>query len=462
MSLLEQRLHSSRRAPRTNETARPREEPQRPNADGIVQAKQLIRERLLRLEEDKAFETASAEERRQRVEAAVREILRTASLNVPRLRQEELVRQMVDEVAGFGPIQELMEDPSITEVMVNGPGPGRVWVERDGRLQPTEMALDEAQIRWLIDRIVAPIDRRVDESSPMVDARMPDGSRVNIAVRPVALDGPYITIRKFRKALTMDRLIEFGALSEEVATRFLEPVVRGKASVLVAGGTGSGKTSLLNALSSYIPPDERIITVEDAAELQLQQPHVVRFESRQANIEGRNAVTIRDLVRNALRMRPDRIVVGEVRGGEALDLLQAMNTGHEGSMSTLHCNSPKDAISRLETLVLMAGEELPSRAIREQIASAIDVIVFLRRLPDGRRRVTQITEVTGIGTGRLEGQVLLSDLFRYDPEADRLVPSGRRPRRLLERLRLYGVELDPALFGAPEGGEEKEASAAWS
>lgn len=461
MSLLEQRLKGNRRAlrpmePRLEQTPRDRE------ADALEQAKQHVRERLLRLSEDKAFEGASGDELRRRVEAAVREILRTSRVQVPRLRQEDLVRQMVDEVAGFGPIQAQMDDPAVTEVMINGPGPGRVWIERDGQLEVVEgLALTTEQIRWLIDKIVAPINRRVDESSPTVDARMPDGSRVHIAVRPVALDGPYVTIRKFRKALTIERLIEFGTIPAEVVERFLVPVVRGKASILVAGGTGSGKTSLLNALSSFIPANERIITIEDAAELQLQQPHVVRLESRQPNLEGKGAVPIRDLVRNALRMRPDRIVVGEVRGGEALDLLQAMNTGHEGSLSTIHCNSPQDAITRLETLTLMAGEDLPSRAIREQIASAIDLIVFLRRLPDGRRRVTQITEVTGIGSGRMEGKVLLNDLYRFDLATDRLVPAGRAPRRLVERLRVFGVELDPALFGIHAALNE-EGEDGWS
>lgn len=453
MSLLESRLQKSRvpgaAADRAGDNT---QEPEAQQATALAQAKRLIRERLVEMAHQNLFLGQTGDELRRSVERAIRTIIQENDLQVGRLERDSFVREMLDEVVGYGPLQSLLNDPEITEVMVNGPGPGRVWIERHGRLEVTPLALDRSQIDPIIQRIVAPIDRRVDEASPRVDARLPDGSRVNIVVPPIALDGPYITIRKFRKALTMERLIEFGAIHEDIV-RFLQPVVAGRASILVAGGTGSGKTSFLNALASFIPDEERIVTIEDAAELQLQQRHVVRLEARPANLEGKGAVTIRDLVQNALRMRPDRIVVGEVRGGEALDMLQAMNTGHDGSMTTGHANSPEDMISRLETMVMMAGQELPSRAIREQVASAIHLIVFLRRFPDGRRRVVQITEITGMGDKRLEGKVLLTDLFRYDRVQDRLVPTGKRPTRLAEHIGTYGFSVDAFFPGSEAEGD---------
>jgi pilus assembly protein CpaF len=330
-------------------------------------------------------------------------------------------------------------------------------VERDGRIESTDLQFaDDRQYRAVIDKIVSAVGRRVDESSPMVDARLPDGSRVNAIIPPLALNGSVLTIRKFSKdPFTAKDLINFGTWTLDLMT-VMEACVRGKLNVLVSGGTGTGKTTLLNVLSGFIPGTERIITIEDAVELQLQQTHVVRLESRPPNIEGRGEVTIRDLVRNALRMRPDRIVIGEVRGGESLDMLQAMNTGHEGSISTIHSNSPRDAISRLETLVLMAGMDLPLRAIREQIASAIDVVVQIARLRDGSRRVIQITEVQG-----MEGDVVtLSDVFVFDYAAGRdehgrylghAVPTGIRPR-FAERLLDVGVELPATIFTASTRG----------
>lgn len=329
-----------------------------------------------------------------------------------------LVQEILDEALGLGPLEVLLSDKSVSEIMVNARD--QIYVERGGKLMPTPYRFaSEGQLLRIIERIVSPIGRRIDESSPMVDARLADGSRVNIVIPPLALKGPTITIRKFAaKPLKIDDLIRFGALTEPMA-KFLAGCIKGRLNVLVAGGTGSGKTTLLNVLSSFIPDDERIVTVEDAAELQLHQAHVVRLESRPANIEGRGAVTIRDLVKNALRMRPDRIVVGECRGGEALDMLQAMNTGHDGSLTTVHANSPRDSIARIETLVMFAGIELPSRAIREQIVAAIDLIVQLNRLSDGSRRIVQITEVSG-----MEGDtVTMQDIFSFKQSG--IGPNGK-------------------------------------
>ncbi|MEW5763278.1 MAG: CpaF family protein [Bacillota bacterium] len=366
---------------------------------------------------------------------------------LPRSERQRLAQDVLDEVLGFGPITPLLNDPEITEVMVNGPH--QVYVERYGRLEKTDVTFrDAGHVMRIIEKIVAPIGRRVDESMPMADARLADGSRVNVIIPPLSLNGPTITIRKFyRERLGMNDLIRLGTLTPQMA-RFLEACVRGRLSIIVSGGTGSGKTTTLNVLSSFIPPDERIVTIEDAAELQLQQEHVVTLESRPPNIEGRGQITIRDLVRNALRMRPDRIIVGEVRGGEALDMLQAMNTGHEGSLSTVHANSPRDALARLETMVLMAGMELPVRAIREQIASAIDLIVHQSRLKDGSRRITHVTEVQG-----MEGQViLLQDLFTFRQKGvqqDRIVgdftATGIRPR-FIDKLEARGITLPGEIF----------------
>ena len=370
------------------------------------------------------------------------------------LTSDQRVRLITDvqaDVLGHGPLEKLLEDPEITEIMVNGPD--MIFVERAGQLtrHPSRFASEE-HLRQVIERIVSRIGRRVDESSPLVDARLADGSRVNAVIPPLAVNGSSLTIRKFSKdPFKVHDLIRFGTLTPEMS-ELLQACVEARLNIIVSGGTGSGKTTLLNVLSSYIPEGERIVTIEDAVELQLQQDHVVRLESRPANIEGRGEITIRELVRNSLRMRPDRIVVGEVRGGETLDMLQAMNTGHDGSLSTVHSNSPRDAIARLETLVLMAGMDLPLRAIREQIASAVDVIIQLTRLRDGTRRVTAVTEVQG-----MEGQtVTLQDAFLFDYSAG-LGPDGKflgkpqatgvRPR-FTDRFNELGITLSPRVFGA--------------
>jgi pilus assembly protein CpaF len=364
-----------------------------------------------------------------------------------------LTADLADDVLGFGPLQRLLDDPTVTEIMANGPD--SIYVEQNGRLTRTASRFtSEEHLRRVIDRIVSRVGRRIDESSPLVDARLADGSRVNAIIPPLAFSGSTLTIRKFAKdPFGVDDLIGFGTLSPEMA-ELLHACVEARLNVIVSGGTGTGKTTLLNVLSSFIPDGERIVTIEDAVELQLQQDHVVRLESRPPNIEGRGAVTIRDLVRNSLRMRPDRIVVGECRGGESLDMLQAMNTGHDGSLSTVHANSPRDAIARLETLVLMAGMDLPLRAIREQIASAVDVIVQLTRLRDGTRRVTAVTEVQG-----MEGEtVTLQDAFLFDYSAGvdasgrflgKPVPTGVRPR-FTDRFTELGITLSPRVFGAAE------------
>ncbi|MDD4602003.1 hypothetical protein SDC9_14765 [bioreactor metagenome] len=370
------------------------------------------------------------------------------SVPIPRVDRTRIITEVVEEVLGYGPIDPLLKDDSISEVMVNSAG--QVYVERKGKLVLTDVRFrDDAHVMQVIDKIVAPLGRRIDESSPMVDARLPDGSRVNAIIPPLSLKGPCITIRKFAKnPLTIDNLIEFGTITREMAD-FLQACVEGKLNIVVSGGTGSGKTTSLNVLSSFIPADERIVTIEDAAELQLRQEHVVTLETRPANIEGKGAITMRDLVKNSLRMRPDRIVVGEVRSGEALDMLQAMNTGHDGSLTTGHANTPRDMLSRLETMVLMAGMDLPIRAIRDQIASAIDLIVQQSRLRDGSRRITHLTEVQG-----MEGDVItLQDIFIYEQtgkdENNKIIgqfkPTGIRPK-FMDKLAANGINLPNEIF----------------
>ena len=368
----------------------------------------------------------------------------------------ELVEEIATDVLGLGPLEQFLADPEVTEVMANGTS--SIYVERNGRLHRTEARFtDDEHLRRVIDRIVSRVGRRIDESSPMVDARLADGSRVNAVIPPLAVDGPSLTVRKFsRDALGTDDLVRFGTMTREMA-ELLRLCVLGRRNILVSGGTGSGKTTMLNVLSSFIPEEERIVTIEDAVELKLQQEHLVRLESRPANIEGRGAVQIRDLVRNALRMRPDRIIVGEVRGGEALDMLAAMNTGHDGSLSTVHANAPREAISRLETMVLMAGLDLPARAIREQIAAAIDLVVHVSRLRDGTRRVTHVTEVVG-----MEGEVVtMQDIYLFDfsagVDADgrflgHAKPTGIRPR-FSDRLAEHGFPVPAELLGVvpPKG-----------
>jgi pilus assembly protein CpaF len=385
---------------------------------------------------------------RRRVEELVEEKLRADKLPFSRQIRNRLVSDMADEILGYGPIEPLLRDPTVTEVMVNRPD--QVYCERFGKIEQADIAFrDYEHIRHVIDKIVTPLGRRVDESSPMVDARLPDGSRVNAIIPPLSLNGPVLTIRKFSvDPYTVEDLIGFGSLTQGMAA-FLAACVKIKLNCLVSGGTGSGKTTLLNVLSSFIPEGERIVTIEDAAELKLHQPHVVRLESRPPNIEGKGEIKIRDLVRNSLRMRPDRIIVGEVRGGEALDMLQAMNTGHEGSISTIHSNAPRDALARLETMVMMSGMDLPSRAIREQVASAIHIIIQVGRMSDGSRKVVSVTELQG-----MEGNVIvMQDLFTYQQkgigEGGKVLGSmqatGMVPK-FIDRFAAAGVHLGTEIF----------------
>ncbi len=371
------------------------------------------------------------------------------SVPLSRADRLQLLQEIADDVLGYGPIDPFLSDPDVTEVMVNGPH--QVWVERAGRLALTETRfVDATHLERIIEKIVGQVGRRIDESTPMVDARLPDGSRVNAVVHPLALGGPFLTIRKFAvDPFTADDLVGLGTLTEKVSG-FLRRCVHGRLNIIISGSTGSGKTTLLNVVSSFIPDSDRIVTIEDAAELRLNQLHVLGLESRPPNLEGKGQVTIRDLVRNSLRMRPDRIVVGEARGGEALDMLQAMNTGHDGSLTTIHSNAPRDTLARIETMVLMAGMDLPIRAIREQVASAVDLIVHLHRLRDGTRRVTQITEVVG-----MEGDVITTqDIFSFDfgmgiddagMYRGRLKATGIRPS-FSEHLEQYGINLPAELF----------------
>jgi len=392
----------------------------------------------------------SSEDRREVLMRSLEKAYQSTRLTLPTTLRDQLFHDILDEMLGFGALQPLIEDESGTEIMGNGPK--KVFIERKGKLVKTNVTFEnDAGVIRIIEKIIAPLGRRVDNDTPTVDARLPDGSRVNAVIAPCAIDGPTITIRKFKKdKLTVDQLISYGSLTKSMAD-FIRACVISRLNIVISGGTGSGKTTLLNVLSGFIPEDERIITIEDAAELKLQQDHVVRMETKPANIEGKHAVTIRDLVKNSLRMRPDRIVVGECRGGETLDMLQAMNTGHDGSLTTLHANTPRDALSRMETMCLMSGMDMPIKVIREQIASAIDVIIQQSRLKDGSRKVTYVTEVAG-----MEGDtVTLTDVFKFEQTAlstdgkviGELKPTGIRPL-FSPRLEAAGFKLGPEVFGA--------------
>lgn len=394
-------------------------------------------------------------DRSEMIKQRLQEVYVQTKVNLPEDMRQHLFDEIVDEFTGFGPIQPLLDDPDISEVMVNGPK--KVFIEKSGKVTKSGVTFDDDDhVMRIIDRIILPLGRRVDADIPTVDARLPDGSRVNAVIRPVSIDGPCITIRKFKKdKLSVEDLIKFGSLNKNMGD-FLRACVHAHLNIVVSGGTGSGKTTLLNVLSSFIPEQDRIITIEDAAELQLQQDHVLRLETKVANVDGRGAVTIRDLVRNSLRMRPDRIVVGECRGGETLDMLQAMNTGHDGSLTTLHANSPRDALSRMETMVLMAGMDLPLKVVRQQISSAIDLIIQQTRLKDGSRKVTAITEVAG-----MEGEtVVLTDVFKFEqtglgPEGKilgDLKATGIRPV-FGPRLEAAGFKLSGDIF-MPSGGSQ--------
>ncbi|MCZ7544774.1 MAG: CpaF family protein [Anaerolineae bacterium] len=420
--------------------------------DGYLDLKSRIQNKLLS-ELDPSMDISRTQEVRGTIEELFNAILSEEGIVLTRAERRRLFEQIVAEILGFGPLEPLLADESITEIMVNGPK--NIYIERKGLISRTEATFEnEDHVLRIIDRIVAPLGRRIDESSPTVDARLPDGSRVNAVIPPISLVGPVITIRKFSKVpLTVDDLIRFGSITPELI-EFLRASVIARCNVIVSGGTGSGKTTLLNVLSGFIPEDERIVTIENAAELQLRQDHVVTLESRPPNIEGRGEITIRDLVVNSLRMRPDRIVVGECRAAEALDMLQAMNTGHDGSLTTLHSNSPRDTLARLEVMCLMAGMDLPVRAIREQVASAVDLIVHQDRMRDGTRKVVKVTEVQG-----MEGNVItLSDIFEFEQTGieqgrviGRIRPTGLRPK-FIDKIEAAGIHLPPAIFGIGTGG----------
>jgi len=409
--------------------------------------KNRVQNRLI-AELDPSIDVTKTDEVRRTIQELFEQILSEENIILSRPERARLFEQITAEILGFGPLQPLLEDETITEIMVNGAK--NIYVERKGKLHRVPVTFESNEhVMRIIDRIVAPLGRRIDESSPYVDARLPDGSRVNAVIPPIALNGPTVTIRKFFKTpLTIEQLIQFGTLTPE-AVQFLKACVEARLNIVISGGTGSGKTTLLNILSSFIPTDERIITIENAAELQLRQEHVVTLESRPPNIEGRGEITIRQLVINALRMRPDRIIVGEIRDDAALDMLQAMNTGHDGSMTTLHSNSPRDTLMRLETMTMMAGMELPVRAIREQISSAIDMVVHQERMRDGSRKVVNITEVGG-----MEGDVItMTDIFVFEQTGyengkvvGRLRPTGLRPKAM-DKIEAAGIHLPPTVFG---------------
>ena len=425
--------------------------------DRSVEVRDRVQERLVEVLGARLYDDAMSDgDLRRLVDTRLRELLGEEQVPLSIQEKAHIIQQIGDSILGLGPLEPFVRDPEITEIMVNGPL--AVYVERGGKIHKTEAEFkSEEDLRRTIDKIVARVGRRVDDASPYVDARLADGSRVNAIIPPLAVKGSALTVRKFAAdPFTAKDLVDFGTMTPQLV-HFLDACVRGRLNILVSGGTGAGKTTMLNVLSAFLPEGERIITIEDSAELRLQQPHVVSLEFRPPNIEGEGEVTIRDLVRNALRMRPDRIVVGEVRGGETLDMLQAMNTGHDGSISTIHANSPRDVLSRLETLALMAGMDLTVRALREQVAAAIDLVVHVARLQDGVRRVTNVTEVVG-----MEGDtVTMQDLFLFHVEGGideggrvrgRLASTGLRPH-FLEHLAERNVQLDPSWFAPPVGME---------
>jgi pilus assembly protein CpaF len=415
--------------------------------DAYIDLKNRVQQRLI-AELDPTMDITKTAEVRATINEMFEAMLAEESIVLTRNERKRLFEAITAEILGFGPLEQFLSMDGLTEIMVNGPK--NVFIEKGGHITRTSVTFeDNDHVLRIIDRIVAPLGRRIDEGSPLVDARLPDGSRVNAVVPPVSIDGPTLTIRIFSKIpLTVENLIEFGSVTPE-AVEFLKACVIGKLNIIISGGTGSGKTTLLNIMSSFIPDDERIVTIENAAELQLRQDHVVRLESREANVEGRGEISIQRLVINSLRMRPDRIIVGEVRGGEALDMLQAMNTGHDGSLATAHANSPRDMLARLETMVLMAGMDLPHRAIREQVASAIDVIVQGERLRDGTRKITSVSEIQG-----MEGDIITtSEIFRFEQTGmeqgrviGRLRPTGLRPK-FMWKIQDAGIMLPPSIFG---------------
>src|SRR5512139_2091530 len=421
-----------------------------PQAGSYFDLKTRVQNKLLS-ELDPAMDITRTDEVRRTIQELFEQILAEENIVLSRPERARLFEQIAAEILGLGPLQPLLEDDTITEIMVNGAK--NIYIERKGKVHRVPVTFENNDhVMRIIDRIVAPLGRRIDESSPYVDARLQDGSRVNAVIPPISLVGPTLTIRKFsRNPITVEQLIQFGSVSPE-AIQFLKACVEARLNILISGGTGSGKTTLLNVMSSFIPGDERILTIENAAELQLRQEHVVTLESRPPNIEGRGEITIRDLVINALRMRPERIIVGECRGGETLDMLQAMNTGHDGSMTTAHANSPRDAIARVETMCLMAGMDLPVRAIREQVASAMDLICHQERMRDGTRKIVSITEVSG-----MEGDVItMTDIFVFEQTGiengkimGRLRPTGLRPK-FMDKIEAAGINLPPSIFGIGE------------
>jgi len=421
-----------------------------PQAGSYFDLKVRVQNKLLS-ELDPSMDITRTDDVKRTIQDLFEQILAEENIVLSRPERARLFEQIAAEILGLGPLQPLLEDDTISEIMVNGPK--NVYIERKGRLHRVPVTFENNDhVMRIIDRIVAPLGRRIDESSPYVDARLQDGSRVNAVIPPISLVGPVLTIRKFsRNPITIEQLIQFGSISSE-AVQFLKACVEARLNILISGGTGSGKTTLLNVMSSFIPNDERILTIENAAELQLRQEHVVTLESRPPNIEGRGEITIRDLVINALRMRPERIIVGECRGGETLDMLQAMNTGHDGSMTTAHANTPRDSLARVETMCLMAGMDLPVRAIREQVSSAIDLVCQQERMRDGTRKVTTITEVSG-----MEGDVItMTDIFVFEHTGmengkivGRLRPTGLRPK-FMDKIETAGINLPPSIFGIGE------------